>query len=79
MFHNQLLWIYVLHLPLFHRIASLVPEQTPDWLRISEVNEVIMGPPFLTWISNYMPGRVWDEITYPFHNFNVQPLKFWNG
>ena len=22
------------------------------------------------WISNYMPGKVWDEITYPFLNFN---------
>ena len=22
------------------------------------------------WMSNHMPGRVWDEITYPFLNFN---------
>ena len=22
------------------------------------------------WISNYMPSKVWDEITYPFLNFN---------
>ena len=22
------------------------------------------------WISNHMPGKVWDEITYPFLNFN---------
>ena len=22
------------------------------------------------WISNYMPGKVCDEITYPFLNFN---------
>ena len=22
------------------------------------------------WISNHMPSRVWDEITYPFLNFN---------
>ena len=22
------------------------------------------------WISNYMPSNVWDEITYPFLNFN---------
>ena len=22
------------------------------------------------WISNYMPIKVWDEITYPFPNFN---------
>ena len=23
------------------------------------------------WISNYMPIKVWDEITYPFLNFNA--------
>ena len=22
------------------------------------------------WISNHMPGKVWDEITYPVLNFN---------
>ena len=22
------------------------------------------------WISNHMPGKVWNEITYPFLNFN---------
>ena len=22
------------------------------------------------WINNYMPNKVWDEITYPFLNFN---------
>ena len=22
------------------------------------------------WISNHMPNKVWDEITYPFPNFN---------
>ena len=24
----------------------------------------------LTWISNHMPSKVWDEITYPFPNFS---------
>ena len=24
----------------------------------------------LTWISKYMPSKVWDEITYPFQNCN---------
>ena len=23
-----------------------------------------------SWISNYMPREVWDEIIYPFLNFN---------
>ena len=27
-------------------------------------------------ISNQMPSKVWDEITYLFLNFDVQPLKF---
>ena len=22
------------------------------------------------WISNHTPNKVWDEITYPFQNFN---------
>ena len=30
------------------------------------------------WISNYIHYEVWYEITYPFLNFNVQPLKFGN-
>ena len=25
---------------------------------------------FPAWISNHMPIEVWDEITYPFLNFN---------
>ena len=25
---------------------------------------------FLTWISKHMPSNMWDEITYPFLNFN---------
>ena len=33
----------------------------------------------LTWIINHMSGKVWDEITYPFLNFNGVPLKFRNG
>ena len=24
------------------------------------------------WISNYIHYKVWDEITYPFPNFNVE-------
>ena len=29
-----------------------------------------LGPLLLTWISNYTHYNVWDEITYPFLNFN---------
>ena len=35
------------------------------------------------WISYYIHYKVWDEIIFPFLNFNgatvVQPLKFRNG
>ena len=31
------------------------------------------------WISNYMPGKVWGEITYPFLNFNVNHWSWGMG
>ena len=27
------------------------------------------------WIGNHMPGKVWDEITYPFPNCNRWNLE----
>ena len=30
------------------------------------------------WIGNYIYYKVWDEIIYPFLNFNGAPLKFGN-
>ena len=29
------------------------------------------------WISNLMPCKVWDEITYPFPNFNGATVEVW--
>ena len=29
------------------------------------------------WISNYIPSDVWDEITYPFTNFNGATIEVW--
>ena len=29
------------------------------------------------WISNYMPTKVWYEITYPFPNFNGTTVEVW--
>ena len=29
------------------------------------------------WISNHMPCKVWDEITYPFPNFNGAAVEVW--
>ena len=32
---------------------------------------------FPAWISNHMPNKVWDEITYPFPNFNGCSVEVW--
>ena len=29
------------------------------------------------WISNHMPSKVWDEIIYPFPNFNGATIEVW--
>ena len=29
------------------------------------------------WISNHMPSKVWNEITYPFPNFNSCTIEVW--
>ena len=29
------------------------------------------------WISNHIPSKVWDEIAYPFPNFNGRTLDVW--
>ena len=29
------------------------------------------------WISNHMPSKMWDEITYPFPNFNSCTVEVW--
>ena len=29
------------------------------------------------WITNHLPGKVWDEITYPFLNFNGATVEVW--
>ena len=41
------------------------------------------GPLLLTWfnfnsawINDYMPSKVYDEITYPFRNFNGCTVEF---
>ena len=48
-----------------------------DYKYITNYEYVTCGPFYLhgltlipAWISNYMPGKVWGEITYPFLNFN---------
>ena len=29
------------------------------------------------WISDHMPNKVWDEITYLFRNFNGATVEVW--
>ena len=44
-----------------------------------------LGHPFLptgltlirAWISNYIYHEIWDEITYPFPNFNGTTVEIW--
>ena len=31
----------------------------------------------LTWSSNHMPSKVWDEIIHPFLNFNGANIEIW--
>ena len=52
---------------------------TIDWI------ESFLGAPFTnmgltlipTWICNHMHHKVWDEITYPFPNFNDAEVWEW--
>ena len=30
-----------------------------------------------SWISNHVPSKMWDEITYPFTNFNSCTIEVW--
>ena len=45
-------------------------------LRLSSVT-YSSGPPLLTWISNCIHYKAWDEITYPFPNFNSATVEVW--
>ena len=46
------------------------------WFGKKKVQQAITGTDddqdlqYDQWISNHMPSKVWDEITYPFLNFN---------
>ena len=35
------------------------------------------GPPLLTWISNYIFYKMWDEVIYPFPNFIGCTVEVW--
>ena len=57
-----------------------------DIIRPQWVNIITSGHFYLygltlipVWISIHTPSKVWDEITYPFLNFNDCTIKFRNG
>ena len=47
-----------------------------DWLHHCLLGW-LPGAPLLTWISNHTHHNVWDEITYPFLNFNGATVEVW--
>ena len=43
-----------------------------------QVPGCVEGHPWIsTWISNHMPSKVGDEITYPFPNINIYTIEVW--
>ena len=49
----------------------------PDGLLSDGFITLRPGAPLLTWISNYTHYKVWDEIIYPFPNFNDATTGVW--
>ena len=49
----------------------LITPQTPD---LGYWHGLTLIP---VWISNHMPSKMWDEITYPFPNFNGINVAVW--
>ena len=42
------------------------------WLRVRDGLTLIQA-----WISNHMPSKMWNEISYPFPNFNCCTVEVW--
>ena len=56
-------------------ILLLALEQSFDFPKgygsINDSNDIsILNKTLVSWISNHIPSKMWDEITYPFTNFN---------
>ena len=59
-------------------------DETECTIKSSE-KELFSGAPFTkhdltsipVWISDYIHHKVWDEITYPFPNFNGATVVIW--
>ena len=63
--HDSFIYIFPYMLYIVYNILCIFPIfQTHDY-------------PIETWISNPMSSKVWDEITYPFPNFNGATVWEW--
>ena len=85
-----LLWIFVIKVTALQRhriVVSLWQVRTCSIWQLT-VSLLICLCPFVpfylhgltlipTWISNHIPSKVWDEITYPFPNFNDSTVEVW--
>ena len=47
-----------------HTVPTMQGQQHPAHFYLHDLTLIP------AWISNHMPNKVWDEITYPFLNFN---------
>ena len=56
---------------IFRLNASVIPKMSWDHLYSHGLTLIP------AWISNYMPSKMWDEITYPFPNFNGATVEVW--
>ena len=65
---------------IFQRYCCSVPEQC-FVINAARVRTAYLSGLFLTWISswigNYSHYKMWDEITYPFPNFNGVTIEVW--
>ena len=51
-------------------VVSPRGETTHSGVDVNNTHPSMINPLIPAWISNYTHYNVWDEITYPFLNFN---------
>ena len=81
-FDDVIMYIWVINNLFGHKVATYIRDLTVCLTNTQSGRPHIMCfcrlEPFYgysltlipAWISKYMPGKVWDEITYAFPNFN---------
>ena len=50
-----------------------------NWFKNLEYSLCITLTLIPEWVSYHIPSQVWDEITYPFQNFNGSTVKVWKN